>query len=123
MHPHSVNAKGLEAMLRAQQGSERDHPPVIVAFDEVTRGDALLYVRECSVVAAPALVLVAASLTVEALPEPGEDEEVGPGGGEDFFSSIRELTLIAINSHQNPLSSLDESHHTRRISDGRAGMA
>ena len=65
IHPHSVNAKLHDA---ARSSGVADKGPTLVCFDDVTRGEAQLYVRECTAVSAASLVLVASSLTVEALP-------------------------------------------------------
>ena len=61
IHPHSVNCK-LHATAIKNNG------PVLVCYDDITRGEAQMYVRECTTVTAPALVLVTGSLTVEGLP-------------------------------------------------------
>ena len=67
IHPHSVNCK-LHARA-PKTGSDGGKPaPMLVCFDDVTRGEAQVYVRECTTVSPAALVLVAGSLTVEALP-------------------------------------------------------
>ena len=67
IHPHSVNCK-LHARA-PKTGPDGGKPgPVLVCFDDVTRGEAQVYVRECTTVSPAALVLVAGSLTVEALP-------------------------------------------------------
>ena len=68
IHPHSVNAKLHDA---ARSSGVADKGPTLVCFDDVTRGEAQLYVRECTAVSAASLVLVASSLTVEALPPAG----------------------------------------------------
>jgi hypothetical protein len=96
IHPHSINGK-LHDIFRnnggtngANHGGDRDGTtqtsaataPVLVCYDEATRGEALLYVRECTVVAAPALVLVASSLTVEPLPPVGSPEHDPEDPGE-----------------------------------------
>ena len=67
IHPSSINCK-LHKDVCVEGDAGRARTPVLVCYDEATRGESLLYVRECTVVAAPALILVASSLTVEALP-------------------------------------------------------
>jgi HrpA-like RNA helicase len=76
IHPHSVNCN-----LRPD--ADADDGPSLVCYDDVTRGESGLYVRESTTVAAPALILVTSDLKVEALPEcalpnhdPGCPEEV-----------------------------------------------
>ena len=61
IHPHSINCKLHDIVRNNNNGADptRAKAPVLVCYDEATRGEALLYVRECTVVAAPALVLVA----------------------------------------------------------------
>ena len=71
IHPHSVNCKA-----HAFANDERDGP-TLVCYDDITRGESQMYVRECTTVAAPALVLVTGNLAVEPLPPcsmPDHDE-------------------------------------------------
>jgi len=71
IHPHSVNCKA-----HAFANDERDGP-TLVCYDDVTRGESQMYVRECTTVGSPALVLVTGNLTVEPLPPcsmPDHDE-------------------------------------------------
>ena len=73
IHPHSVNCK-LHA--NGANATARDGP-TLVCYDDVTRGESQMYVRECTTVAAPALVLVTGNLAVEPLPPcemPDHDE-------------------------------------------------
>ena len=56
IHPHSVNCK-LHA--NGANGVAARDGPTLVCYDDVTRGESQMYdVRECTTVAAPALVLV-----------------------------------------------------------------
>ena len=64
IHPHSVNSKLHAAAGAAGAGDG----PTLVCYDDITRGESQMYVRECTTVAAPALVLVTGSLAVEPLP-------------------------------------------------------
>ena len=74
IHPHSVNCK-LHA--NGANGVAARDGPTLVCYDDVTRGESQMYVRECTTVAAPALVLVTGNLAVEPLPPcemPDHDE-------------------------------------------------
>ena len=68
IHPHSVNCKLHDQVPRTGPDGAGKPAPVLVCFDDITRGESQMYVKESTVVSAAALVLVAASLTVEALP-------------------------------------------------------
>ena len=77
IHPHSVNCNLHKELTKGgggvrgafgEEASDSKPPPTLVCFDDITRGEAQMYVRECTVVAPPALVLVAGTLAVEALP-------------------------------------------------------
>jgi len=68
IHPHSVNCKLHDQVPRTAPDGAGKPAPVLVCFDDITRGESQMYVKETTVVSAAALVLVAASLTVEALP-------------------------------------------------------
>jgi hypothetical protein len=71
IHPHSVNCKAHAFANDARDG------PTLVCYDDITRGESQMYVRECTTVAAPALVLVTGNLAVEPLPPcsmPDHDE-------------------------------------------------
>ena len=93
IHPHSVNCNLHKELTKGgggvrgafgEEASDSKPPPTLVCFDDITRGEAQMYVRECTVVAPPALVLVAGTLAVEALPPvalPEHDASTRRGGG------------------------------------------
>ena len=68
IHPHSVNCKLHDAVPRTGPRGVGKPAPVLVCFDDITRGESQMYVKESTVVSATSLVLVASSLTVEQLP-------------------------------------------------------
>ena len=75
IHPSSVNSQ-----LAIPEPHERahSHPCHIVLYDEVTRGESQLYVRQCTAASPHALLMVAAHLGVSQ-DEEDEDEEDQPG--------------------------------------------
>ena len=101
IHPHSVNCK-LHATASGTDG------PVLVCYDDITRGEAQMYVRECTTVAAPALVLVTGSLAVEGLPpcEMPEHDPSDPG-------EVAQANQIRANAQQQQ----DESNEAVLVCD------
>ncbi|KAL6766709.1 hypothetical protein ACKKBG_A37050 [Auxenochlorella protothecoides x Auxenochlorella symbiontica] len=74
IHPSSVNAKmGLKDREADSRGTDVQENRLLV-IDDLTRGDASLYVKACSEVPALALLLVAASVQL-AKQEESEDED------------------------------------------------
>ncbi len=67
MHPSSVNSQ-LQVPQPAEQGASHTCPVMI--FDEITRGEAMLYVRQCTAVGAHALLLVCTHLRIAPEEEP-----------------------------------------------------
>ena len=72
IHPSSINNQLMVA--EPPQGSSGECP--IILFEEITRGEAQLYVRQCTLATAHALLLVAAHLGISQ-DEPGEEEVAG----------------------------------------------
>lgn len=74
IHPSSINSQ--LAIPDPQQG--QSHPCHVVLYDEVTRGESQLYVRQCTAASPHALLMVAAHLGVSQ-DEDLEGEEEQPG--------------------------------------------
>lgn len=72
IHPSSINNQLTVA--DPAQGSSGECP--IILFEEITRGEAQLYVRQCTLASAHALLLVAAHLGI-CQDEPEEQEDAG----------------------------------------------
>ena len=75
IHPSSVNSQ--LAVPEPQRGE--GHPCHIVLYDEVTRGESQLYVRQCTAAGPHALLMVAAHLGVSQEEDDEEDEGNQPG--------------------------------------------
>ena len=69
IHPSSINSQ--LTVPEPAPGSSGECP--IVLFEEITRGEAQLYVRQCTLAEAHALLLVAAHLGISQ-DEPSEQE-------------------------------------------------
>ena len=76
VHPSSVNSQ-LQMPQPPEQGASHTCPVMI--FDEVTRGEAMLYVRQCTAVGAHALLLVCAHLRIA--PEEEQSSSTGEPAG------------------------------------------
>lgn len=72
IHPSSINNQ--LTVPDPAPGSSGQCP--IILFEEITRGEAQLYVRQCTLAGAHALLLVAAHLGISE-DEPLEQEEAG----------------------------------------------
>lgn len=71
IHPSSVNNQ--LAIPEPHQG--QGHPCHVVLYDEVTRGESQLYVRQCTAASPHALLMVAAHLGVSQDEDDGQEEE------------------------------------------------
>ncbi|KAL3133848.1 hypothetical protein ABBQ32_008317 [Trebouxia sp. C0010 RCD-2024] len=99
IHPSSINNQ--LTVPDPPQGSSGECP--IILFEEITRGEAQLYVRQCTLASAHALLLVAAHLGISQ-DEPDEEEDAGGGhvrydeGGEAYVQQAAEQALMTVDN-------------------------
>jgi HrpA-like RNA helicase len=107
IHPHSLNFKLVHVNSQKQEAANK---PLLV-FDEVTRGEAWMYIRNCTVVKPHPLVLLATEMVVapcdtedsdidedDLLSESSDDEDLpNEGKGEKIMSNPDSPVLVVLD--------------------------
>ncbi|XP_051151910.1 DExH-box ATP-dependent RNA helicase DExH6 [Andrographis paniculata] len=94
LHPHSTNGK---------LSFKRNCPEPLIVFDEITRGDGGLHIKNCSVVAPLPLLLLATEIAVIPAENDDDDDDDGESESDDNDDDSDENDTMCsetLNSHR-----------------------